>query len=64
MQCENASVAFSLEASKVSRRWHVLRIMTNKWVVVVNGVELCNVSVTNGNYMSVYCGISDIPRCV
>jgi hypothetical protein len=25
-------VAFSLEASKVSWRWHVLKNMTNKWV--------------------------------
>jgi hypothetical protein len=33
MQCEDVSFAFSLEASKVSGRWHVLRNMTNKWVV-------------------------------
>jgi hypothetical protein len=35
MQCEDISVAFSLEASKVSWRWHVLRNMTNKWVGVI-----------------------------
>jgi hypothetical protein len=34
-QFENVSVAFSLEASKVSWRWHVLRNMTNKWGRVI-----------------------------
>jgi hypothetical protein len=35
MQCEDVNVAFSLEASKVSWRKHVLRNMTNKWIWVI-----------------------------
>jgi hypothetical protein len=35
MQCEDVRVAFSLEASKVSWGWHVLRNITNKWVGVI-----------------------------
>jgi hypothetical protein len=30
MECEDVSVTFFLEASKVSWRWHVLRNVTNK----------------------------------
>jgi hypothetical protein len=32
MQWEDVSVAFSLEASKMSWRWHILWNMTDKWV--------------------------------
>jgi hypothetical protein len=35
IKCEDVSVAFSLVASKVSWRWHVLRNMTNKWIEVI-----------------------------
>jgi hypothetical protein len=35
MQRQDISKAFSLEASKVSWRWHVLRNVTNKWVGVI-----------------------------
>jgi hypothetical protein len=36
MQCEDVSVAFSHEGSKVSWRWHVLRNMRKKWVGVIS----------------------------
>jgi hypothetical protein len=55
LQCEDVSVEFSLEASKVSWRWHVLRYTTNKVVGVIckcGEYKLCSVSVKNGNCMS------------
>jgi hypothetical protein len=46
VQCEDVSVAFSREASKVSWRGHVLRNMTDKWVGVGwNGVVSMNCEV-------------------